>query len=105
MQKTVQMVVDVLCSSMTSSPSPESSFWKCLSSSSSSEGGTFQLRRRDRRSGAVLGVVAMPVVVQRPGSGQIRQLWLHFSGGGTAAGEGGFVCLGRGAHHTGDEPM
>ena len=43
------------------------------------------------RSGAVLGVVAMPVVVQRltPGSGQFRQLWLPFSGGGTAAGGGG----------------
>ena len=42
------------------------------------------------RSGAVLGVVAMPVVVQRlaPGSGQFRQLWLLFSGGGTAAGGG-----------------
>ena len=72
---------------------------RCLSFSSSSEGGTFQLRRRGQvptvqtpRSGAVLGVVAMPVVVQRlaPESGQFRQLWLLSSGGGTAAaGEGG----------------
>ena len=32
------------------------------------------------RSGAVLGVVAVPVVVQQlaPGSGQFRQLWLLF---------------------------
>ena len=46
-QKTVKMVVDVPVSSTTSSRCPENSFWTCLSFSSSSEGGTFQLRRRD----------------------------------------------------------
>ena len=77
-----------LCSSTTSSRSPESLLWTRLSFSSSSEGGTFQLRRRDRcpqclltpRSGGALGAVAMPVLV-----------WLWNGGTGEAA--GGFVCL------------
>ena len=57
------------------------------------------------RSGAVLGVVAVPVVVQQlaPGSGQFRQLWLLFFFWRWNGGRGSLLRPGVGAHHTGDE--
>ena len=81
-QKTVTMVVDVLVLFYDKFRSPESSFWRCLSSSSFSEGGTFQLRRRDRS----------PLPCLLSSGGELA------TEGGVAA--GGFVCFLAGGRGT-----